>query len=272
MKDDVIAIVVTYNIKMSELKKNIDTYINFVDKIIIIDNSDQTNDLSKMQNMKKIVYISLKENCGIAKALNVGIKYAIDNHYKYALTMDQDSTFNNNLIEIYEKYIQKDIIIYSPKYIIERKKEKKYKDKIKELYWTMTSGNIINLDLCKNVGEFKEDFFIDGVDYEYCLRARKKGYRIIQCNDAELKHNPGITKTKKILFWNYKYGYMSPTRMYYQVRNLSVISKEYHSLRANIIILIKLLKIILLFDNKKEFLYMFKKAKVDFKIKKMGKL
>lgn len=269
-KKDIVAIVVAYNIKKQEILKNIETYKDFVDKVILVDNSDKEYDLKEIGN--NIIYINLNGNLGIAKALNEGAEYAILNNYKFALTMDQDSKFSNNLIEEYIKYYDDNIIIYSPNYIIDRKKEKKYNCNTEEMYWTMTSGNLLNLELYKKAGKFREDFFIDGVDYEYCLRARKNGYKILQCNNAKLIHNPGITKTKRILWIDYKYGYMSPTRMYYQVRNLSAIAKEYNSTKAKIIILIKYMKIVLLFENKKEFLKSFRKAKNDFKNNIYGKI
>ena len=269
-KKDIVAIVVTYNIEKQEILKNIETYKNFVDKVILVDNSDKENDLKEIED--NIAYIKLNGNLGIAKALNDGIEYAISNNYKFALTMDQDSKFSNNLIEEYIKYYNDNIIIYSPNYIIDRKKEKKYNYSTEEMYWTMTSGNLLNLELYKQIGKFREDFFIDGVDYEYCLRARKNGYKILQCNNAKLIHNPGITKTKKILWIDYKYGYMSPIRMYYQVRNLSAIAKEYNSIKAKIIILVKYMKIVLLFENKTEFFKKFREARKDFKNNIYGKI
>ena len=270
-KNNIAAVVVSYNIEKDELLNNINSYINYVDIVIVVDNSDINTELYKIQENSKIKYINLGENKGIAKGLNDGINYAIKNKYKYVLTMDQDSKFSNNLIKEYAKNEADDIIIYSPNYLIERKRKKTYRKDTTELTWTMTSGNLLNLNLYKLVGSFREDFFIDGVDYEYCLRAKKYGYKILQCNKAILIHNPGITKKKNILGLEYKYGYMSPTRLYYQVRNLSVIAKEYKSLKAIMIINIKFIKILLLFDNKAQYLRMFKMGIKDFKKDRLGK-
>lgn len=261
-KENTAAVVVAYNIKKYILLENIKTYSKFVDKVIVVDNSDRDNNLKDIQD-STISYIKLNGNEGIAKGLNVGIKYAIENGYLYVLTMDQDSSFSNNLIDEYSKNEKQDVIIYSPNYLIDRKKKKNYSKNVKYMYWTMTSGNLLNLQLYKKNGTFKEELFIDAVDYEYCLRARKNGYKILQCNKAILKHNPGITKIKKILFYKYKYGYMSPTRLYYQVRNLRYLIINYNSYRALLVIAIKLMKILFLFDNKKSYLKMFKKAILD---------
>lgn len=268
-KKDIVAVVVAYNIDKEEIGLNINSYMNYVDKVIIVNNSDKKTNLDELINVE---YISLGKNYGIAKALNVGCNWAIEHGYKYALTMDQDSKFKMNLIDEYKKIKNKDIIIYSPKYLISRKKNKKYRRDFIEIYWTMQSGCIFNLQLYKIVGCFREDFFIDCVDYEYCLRARKKGYKIIQCTKAELIHNPGIEKTKRILFWNYKYGYMSEKRLYYQIRNLSQIWKEYKCFKALLIILLKFLKILLLFDDKLLYFKYFRLARKDFKNNKFGEI
>lgn len=270
-KENTAAVVVAYNIKKYILLENIKTYSKFVDKVIVVDNSDRDNSLKDIQD-STISYIKLNGNEGIAKGLNVGIKYAIENGYLYVLTMDQDSSFSNNLIDEYSKNEKQDVIIYSPNYLIDRKKKKNYQKNVKYMYWTMTSGNVLNLQLYKKNGTFKEELFIDAVDYEYCLRARKNGYKILQCNKAILKHNPGITKIKKILFYKYKYGYMSPIRLYYQVRNLRYLMINYNCYRALLIIVIKLMKILFLFDNKKNYLKMFKKAILDSKKGIYGKI
>ena len=126
-ENEVIAIVIAYNIKKNLLSENIFSYINFVDKVLVVDNSDKPTDLSNINKTNKIEYISLNGNFGIAKALNVGLEYAFKYKYKYALTMDQDSKFSNNLIEEYRKNQQANVAIYSPFYLIDRKRKKNNK-------------------------------------------------------------------------------------------------------------------------------------------------
>ena len=110
-KENTAAVVVAYNIKKYILLENIKTYSKFVDKVIVVDNSDRDNSLKDIQD-STISYIKLNGNEGIAKGLNVGIKYAIENGYLYVLTMDQDSSFSNNLIDEYSKNEKQDVIIY----------------------------------------------------------------------------------------------------------------------------------------------------------------
>jgi len=78
---------------------NINSYIDNVHKLIIIDNSDVDNSaLLSGFNNSKILYIANKENRGMAAALNQGCRIGINSGAEWVLTMDQDSSFLlNNL-------------------------------------------------------------------------------------------------------------------------------------------------------------------------------
>lgn len=257
------SVTILYNFN-NEVIENIKTYEKYVDEVILIDNSDSNVYYNKYKDaLSKYTYISMGENLGIAKALNEGMKYSIEKKYDWCITFDQDTALKSNIIEIYKKYIDmncvSNAIIYSPLYDFDRKKLKRFSG-IREVDYVMQSANLVNLKEFMNLGMFKEDFFIDVVDYEFCLRARKNGYKVISCGEAIVEHNPGITKKIKLL--NIKYGYCNKYRIYYQARNLLWTFKKYKNYKILIILLYKFMKIILLFDDKIEFLkYYFKGIK-----------
>ena len=88
-------VVALYNPDESIIK-NINSYINDIDKIYIIDNSETKNHelINKIVTISdKCIYIDNNGNQGIANALNVGAKLAIENGCDWLLTMDQDSSF-----------------------------------------------------------------------------------------------------------------------------------------------------------------------------------
>lgn len=103
---NVAAIVVTYY-PDKDVIQNIRTYCDKVNKCYVIDNSEEQTEKfkKKLESVNNCEYISLKENKGIAKALNVGMKRAVADGYQWILTMDQDSRFENNIIEIFLEYI-----------------------------------------------------------------------------------------------------------------------------------------------------------------------
>jgi rhamnosyltransferase len=69
-------------------------------------------------------------------------------------------------------------------------------------------------------GLYREDLFIDLVDYEFCLRVAAHGWRIGYCEVAVLYHEPGNVKQIRVLgivrVTTYSY---SPLRKYYSMRN-----------------------------------------------------
>ena len=82
---------------------NINSYIDDIDLLYVIDNSDKKHDTPKN---KKIKYIFNDDNIGVAKALNDACNLAIKDNYKWILTMDQDTKFNKDVMKVMKEYIE----------------------------------------------------------------------------------------------------------------------------------------------------------------------
>jgi rhamnosyltransferase len=97
-----------------------------------------------------------------------------------------------------------------------------------ELQATQTSGSMIPLSVFEREGGFIEDLFIDMVDFEFSLRLRRRGYKIVECPNALSFHSPGAPKSHnlcgKLTFTSSNYG---PARRYYIHRNTIWIVKTY---------------------------------------------
>src|SRR4030095_5315976 len=63
----------------------------------------------------------------------------------------------------------------------------------------ITSGTLLSLNAYDAIGRFRDDFFIDGIDHEYCLRARAKRYRILLMLAPLLVHSIGERKLVRVL-------------------------------------------------------------------------
>lgn len=222
--------VVLYN-PMENVVDNIKTYLDDVEKLYIVDNSDNDN-FKRYINDKKIEYIPNCENLGIAVALNMAAKRAIEDNFNWLLTMDQDSKFEIGDLKILEQYIYendtKDVGIVGAYQKIKAISEEEIpKENYSDVELIMTSGNLLNLDIYKKIGEFREDFFIDAVDLEYCIRIKKSNYKIIRNNYVLLNHELGDIKSHRFL-WKKKFvtnhNYI---RRYYIMRNNLYISKIY---------------------------------------------
>ncbi|WP_051006451.1 glycosyltransferase [Liquorilactobacillus vini] len=263
------AIVVLFNPKYRDLK-NILNYAYKVNTTFIIDNSAKSHfkELSsflKIDN-KTIIYKFNGKNIGLSKAMNFGIKYLYNLGCKWVLTMDYDSSFKTDIINIYKEYIANhdtsNIALLTPLFNYDRHLVKVYKG-TKNVKWKMLSGNFINTNIFIKLGGFKEFLFVDGLDMEYCLHSRKQGYQVVECGQAVLEHKPASTRKLKIFNKTiFRYGYASPLRYYYQAESLIWIFFKYWDLEMLFIYLYKLFKVIFFFDEKRDFLSNYTKGTI----------
>lgn len=221
------AVVVFYNPSDKNIK-NIDNYIEVIDKLYVVDNSE--DDEIKMKSNKKIEYVKLGENKGIAYALNVGAKKAIEDGYNYLLTLDQDSKMNKKIIEEMISFLkstkEKNIGLISPYQDIDSKEDVLNGD-YEDMIEVMTSGNIIDLKAYKKIGGFKDWLFIDCVDTDYCMNLHKHGYKVLRLNNIVMKHELGKLVVHKLFGKEYPCYNHNPIRRYYIVRNNLYINSMY---------------------------------------------
>lgn len=274
------AVLIIYNCEKKNFK-NIYSYIKYVDKIYVFDNSEKplstTYDFFKA--ITKCEYISYNTNKGISEALNIIAKKAIKEGFIWLLTMDQDSYFNNSGLQGYRYFIENNstkinkIAMLTPIYNMNNYINTYTENIYEEVRITMTSGSLINLDNFKIIGNFDEKLFIDEVDHEYCFRAIKLGYKILRVCNVILKHKLGERKVKTFLFRNVYYNEHNYIRAYYMIRNKLYIMNKFKLYREYLShISTDLLRIILLENNKiKKIIYIFK-AINDYIFKNYGKI
>ena len=223
-------VVVLYN-PSSDNIEFINTYIDEVDKLYVIDNSD--DNIKRLNNTDKIEYVKLNKNMGIAHALNVGAKKAIGDKFKYLLTLDQDSKITKKNIKDMKSFISKTklkkIGLVSPYQDIDSG-DKLPEDEYTDIIEIMTSGNIIYLNAYQEIGGFKDWLFIDAVDLEYCLNLHKHGYKVLRLNKVIMKHNLGNYSIHKFLGKDYRCSNHNAIRRYYMVRNNLYVRDMYHDI------------------------------------------
>lgn len=229
-KKNGLAAVVTFYNPTDEDIKNIDTYIDNVDKLYIIDNTEGESNIDRIPSNDKIDYRFKNENVGVATALNIGAEEAIKDGFKYLLTMDQDTSFNEGTLEALKEDLKNidmsKIAILTPWHATKLKIDKPVK-KYDLPDDVMTSANILNLDIWKEIGGFKDWLFIDGVDIEYCMNVISHGYYILRNNSVEVEHNLGDLFYRKIGRRTFLCTNHSAIRRYYIMRNYRYIKDLY---------------------------------------------
>ena len=168
------------------------------DKVIVILN--QANLFGKTDlTIENSEFIILGENIGLAKALNIGIKSAMnDSSCNYIALFDQDSILlkTESITEISKYFLMysklKIALIGHNNVDIKLKNVTQLQVKsIVEVDDIITSGSVIPCEVLREVGLMDENLFIDYIDYEWCLRAKFMGYKIYKSNNYFIEHNLG---------------------------------------------------------------------------------
>jgi rhamnosyltransferase len=83
----------------------------------------------------------------------------------------------------------------------------------------LSSGSLYDLNTFDVVGRFREDFFIDYVDSEYCIRLLDMGFKIRVACEARLGHSLGKRRVVQVGLLKFFPTFHSPIRWYYISRN-----------------------------------------------------
>ena len=235
----VCVIVVLYYPNTNDINLILNVFKDNKTNLIFIDNTPNIingvlDDLAK-ENANKIYYEPQQSNIGIAEAQNIGILKAKDiDDVDFLLFLDQDSTvekrFVQKMIKEYQLITNSGISIAAlGPTIIHKVNGKKYKQEassIKNLqsFYTpsaiISSGMFVSLKTMIDVGFMESKLFIDAVDFEWCWRAKSKGYLCCITKNVIMKHKVGI---KDKTFLGYDIVVSSPIRNYYQYRNFILL-------------------------------------------------
>lgn len=227
----ILAIVVSYYPEKEAIIKNINSFQDDVDKILIWENTPlkDADSYRFVAESERIQYCGSRDNIGIPRALNYAWHYALQNSYDYLLIMDQDSewlNFSHFLDETIRKEAKVGLTIWGPNTDISSKS-----CGTEELDYLITSGTLVSTSILNLVNGWPETFTIDCVDMDFCYNARSKGVHLLMVKDALMKQHFGTANLKRS-FKNFKKKQVSsysPTRLYWIVRNGIILGKKYRN-------------------------------------------
>lgn len=237
---------VVYAPNRERLKECLESILSQFNLLIVFDNGGDCEEI--FSNNNNVVYITERQNKGLAYALNRIMEKAILLGYEWLVTLDQDTLLPDDLLENYRQCIQvKDVAIFSPQVIDKRRKYLKvedYKEELSEIDFCITSASCTNLHIWKQLNGFDEWLFIDFIDNDYCKRVRLSGYKIMRLNKVVINQQFGdiklkspravqfylklseILHNKNIAKLSYRKR-VSPLRVYYVHRNLLYLNKKF---------------------------------------------
>lgn len=234
--NEIISIIVVFKPDIEKFKDILKLHSSTFSKSVIVNNSPEINFGDLPEN---IHIISCKSNIGLASALNRGISYAKKTGFKMCALFDQDTSFGSSFvndmvsrINLYKSNSK--VAVFAPifynnvtqsfGYNIEFRFNFLYLNRTipdqKKLIlnpdYVITSGSFIPTESINDIGLMLDELFIDFIDIEWCLRARRKKYSIVSFQDISLEHNMGSLRFK---FLGKNYPINTPQRIYYYFRN-----------------------------------------------------
>lgn len=233
----VCGVIVTYNPDAPALGRLLQAVRPQLRDLIVVDNGSRF-DFADFFVHTPAELIELGDNYGIARAQNVGIERARALGADYVLLLDQDSVPAPDMVErlvaaIWELQAKGlKVAGVGPSYLDQRQgeaapfvyldgfslKRRIATDKagIVEADFLIASGCLVPLASLDGIGPMVEELFIDYVDIEWGLRARRDGYLSYGVFAARMEHSLG---DEWIAFRGRRIPVHSPLRHYYHVRN-----------------------------------------------------
>lgn len=225
----ILAVVIAYYPDLELLTENMKTFVEHVDKVIVWDNTpggdsglahcilpggDKTERMSEGA-----------QNMGISYVLNRAWHYAAEHGYDYLLTMDQDSLFADFPLYMKETLLsdQAPKGIYCPRV----RKKQKGSEIYRKTDYGITSGTLINIELLNELGGYRDDFFVDGIDIELCLRAKHYGISTYELSNCQLHQRFGSPKTTRILGKDQHTSNYSPRRLEEILKTHVILLRDY---------------------------------------------
>lgn len=209
MNKDIAIGIILYNPAANSLNRIIN-HANERFPFIVYSNSLlSAKQISDLRSNNNILLISNEKNMGIAAGLNSICRAAIQKNYRGLVYFDQDTVFSNETLEYISRY-------YS--FILEERNElihslacTTFRDSIPlnrklnfiseysiagyrlaEVYFTINSGSLYFLDNYNDYTWFDENFFVDGIDYYFCLESLKRKHKI-----TEIHSTPGLDHSEE---------------------------------------------------------------------------
>lgn len=226
---NIFSIIIVYN-KMDPVIKAVNSVFESYKhaKVILIDNSEVSYIFKKLKeslkNFSNIIFVKNETNLGFSKAVNQGIKIALDNGADYILLLNDDAYLDKNCIEHLIKALESDekSMLAGPTIFYHNVKNKiwhtggfynyllgnikiPYKNKIiqqdyfknlsiQEVSFLTGCALMIKKEAIKNVGFFDENLFFYGEDLDYSLRVKKSGFKLLWVPYAFAWHDINIVK------------------------------------------------------------------------------
>ncbi|WP_157005767.1 glycosyltransferase [Agromyces laixinhei] len=208
-----------------------------VDRVILVDDGSGASADAVLTEAEALgaTVLRLEHNSGIAAALNVGVRAALERGADYVLNLDQDTYLPADYVQtalgVFARanpvtrvgIVCVDAVNGAPALPTWMSPEG-----FGLVPEAIQTGFVIGRECLETAGLFDERLVIDCVDTEFCLRVRDHGFRIAVAKGTDIRHSIGRRADLRPFGFPLRhrpsgriatYQYHSPFRRYYIARN-----------------------------------------------------
>lgn len=244
------SIIITFQPELPRVETLLNACQSNGNHVIVVDNgSENAKELVEVcHSFERVELICLDTNFGIAAAQNIAIRHLQIDYDELVVFFDQDSSIGNEYLQQVEKTYQKlerdygRAPILGPMFYNRVSKFEYPVIKLNKLglrkkllpsqnvhpveaTCIISSGMTVRKNVLEQVGLMDESLFIDYVDTEWCLRAKKLGGLILVDPSLVMEHEIG---TNNFQFLRWRVPVHSAARRYYRIRNSFFLLRYSH--------------------------------------------
>lgn len=200
-------------------------------EVLVVDNTPGGAELLAGPLPAEVRVLRPGGNLGLAGALNLGLR-EVSAGSDAVLLLDQDSVLTGELVDQLAAHLADPTVgaaapapwdAVRGSYIDPRTA---LRPDVADRDAVITSGMVVRRALLDELGGFREDFFVDCVDQDFCLRLRRTGARIVQDKRIKLPHSLGEVREHRFLVGHVRVTHHPTWRLYWVIRNGVLLVKE----------------------------------------------
>lgn len=248
---NVAAVIVTY-CSGERIAQALPAVLAQVERVYIVDNGSDAATVEAVRRIaadhtESVRALLNATNLGLAAAQNQFIKQALADGFEWILLLDDDSVPADGMVQKMLSAWAGDaqIGILAPR-IMEQNTPRAFRclspiwrgfgftrhevrldEHWKNVAVVIASGSLIRADVFRKIGLMAEGFFIDYIDYEFCLRARAHGFGILVAGNAALLHRQGNKALHSVGGVGVVAAHYNALRRYYIFRNRLFVLRRF---------------------------------------------
>jgi len=190
---------------------------------VVVDNGSPDQDEIRELLPPNFSMIENPDNLGVGVALNQGIRHLLtDPSLGWILTLDQDTVVSADylqcLLQQLGQFPGRDSIGLIAGL---SSRSSSHSKRLIRTEYVMTAGSLVRADVFART-KYREDFFVDQIDYDFCNQLRTNTYGILVFDWPMFKHELGAARQ----LIGRPVRYESSSRYYLIVRNSTILLRE----------------------------------------------